>query len=241
WEAILIDQDSEPVRESMATLAARWNGLAVIIDRERVTSVVRWPTALVVSLAVAGLVLAPGVLRRITERFARGTLPAGARPRLVDGAVAGVMLFAVALACAGTNRNQPIWNSAAREAIVERHLSQFLPSVSTDELLAMVRGASGDEPYTLLDARYEDDFATGHIPGAASLPVHASDAEVRDFVSGLAPDHRIIIYCQSDRCSFSAILAARLRALGVRRIAIYHDGWAAWSELEGAPHDPEVT
>ena len=68
---------------------------------------------------------------------------------------------------------------------------------------------------TLLDVRTEDEFASGHIPGAVCLPLQALPARA----AAVLPDKEaeILVYCQSGRRSASA--AARLLKMGYSNVS----------------------
>lgn len=52
---------------------------------------------------------------------------------------------------------------------------------------------------TIIDVRGPDDYATGHIPGAVSLPQSEWDS-----FEGLSKEKVNIIYCYSQQCHLSA-------------------------------------
>ncbi|MBW2523875.1 MAG: hypothetical protein JRI23_06865 [Deltaproteobacteria bacterium] len=49
------------------------------------------------------------------------------------------------------------------------------------------------EEYTLLDVRQPDEFASGHLPGATSIPL----SELPQRVGELERDKRLLVYCRS--------------------------------------------
>ena len=68
---------------------------------------------------------------------------------------------------------------------------------------------------TLLDVRTEEEFASGHIPGAVCLPVKELSAKA----AAVLPDKEaeILVYCQSGRRSAAA--AAQLLKLGYANVS----------------------
>jgi len=59
---------------------------------------------------------------------------------------------------------------------------------------------AGDEPGLLVDVRTVEEYASGHIPGALSIPV----AEIQVRPPAAAPDDLIVVYCHSGARSTSA-------------------------------------
>jgi rhodanese-related sulfurtransferase len=91
--------------------------------------------------------------------------------------------------------------------------------------------AAGAGGFVVVDCRSEALYATGHVPGAISLPhrriTAASVAEV------LPPDVLVITYCNGPHCNASTRGALRLAALGraVKEMPGGMDGWVR----EGLP------
>lgn len=80
----------------------------------------------------------------------------------------------------------------------------------------------------LLDARSEEAYDFGHIPGAIPLPPG------RALTSSQSESARnaklIVVYCGGLDCDASLRAARSLRQAGLGNIAVYEDGIAAWRE-----------
>jgi rhodanese-related sulfurtransferase len=79
-----------------------------------------------------------------------------------------------------------------------------------------------------LDARRPEDFAAGHIAGAFNLPAHSFDAHFQEVAPMLAPDARIVVYCDGVECELSHQLAGSLRELGFTDVRVLINGWTEW-------------
>jgi len=87
----------------------------------------------------------------------------------------------------------------------------------------------------LVDARPEDAFSKGHIPGAVNLPfddVLAPDPKV---VARLIADHRSIVVYEAGKGVEALAVAAELKARGARTVSVLSGGWAAWKALQSGP------
>ncbi|MBA4322437.1 MAG: hypothetical protein C0408_06415 [Odoribacter sp.] len=92
------------------------------------------------------------------------------------------------------------------------------------------------EYFYLLDVRSEDEFASGYIPSAVSIPrgvleFRIADETVWDKEGLYAPTAKdmIIVYCKKGPRS---ILAAQtLKQLGFTNVRYLQDGWTKWNEL----------
>jgi ArsR family transcriptional regulator len=101
---------------------------------------------------------------------------------------------------------------------------EFEP-VSGQELLKRLRGGSA----TVLDVRPEDEFNSGHLPGALNIPL----SELQSRLAELPADQEIVAYCRGPWCvlSFEAVALLRGRGYQVRRL---EDGFPEW-KMAGLP------
>jgi len=80
-----------------------------------------------------------------------------------------------------------------------------------------------------IDARRDDQFAKGHIPG--SINIYASEfAENIPKVASIPKDRLIVVYCDGGLCELSHELADELVQFGFKRVVIYTGGWEEWSK-----------
>jgi rhodanese-related sulfurtransferase/DNA-binding transcriptional ArsR family regulator len=100
-----------------------------------------------------------------------------------------------------------------------------LEPVGRAELVAR----AGEGKVVILDVRPADEFASGHIPGALSVPLERLDA----VLSRLPRRTEIVAYCRGPYCVLAPQAVERLRAKGykARRLA---EGFPEW-RLAGLP------
>jgi rhodanese-related sulfurtransferase len=72
------------------------------------------------------------------------------------------------------------------------------------------RGAGG---FVVVDARSPDAYASGHVPGALSLPYRTITLQT---TAQLSKDNAIVVYCWGPACNAAAKAAVRLASLGFR-------------------------
>jgi rhodanese-related sulfurtransferase/DNA-binding HxlR family transcriptional regulator len=91
--------------------------------------------------------------------------------------------------------------------------------VSREELLERARSGL----VTVLDVRPTDEYAAGHIPGAANIPL----ADLEERLGELGKDREIIAYCRGPYCvyAFEAVAALRQAGFEARRL---EDGLPQW-------------
>lgn len=106
-------------------------------------------------------------------------------------------------------------------------------TVSRDDLHRQL--TEGARP-VLIEALGSAFFADAHLPGAINIPPDQVDRLAPELLPDLGAD--IVVYC-SGTCSNSESAAARLEALGYRRVRVYEGGKEDWVEhglpVERAP------
>lgn len=85
-----------------------------------------------------------------------------------------------------------------------------------------------------VDARSKEDYESGHIPGAISLPVGQFDEQIESFLNRYPPDQPIVTYCSGRTCEDSHHLARLLSDVGFSEVRIFIDGFPGW-QAEGYP------
>jgi rhodanese-related sulfurtransferase len=83
----------------------------------------------------------------------------------------------------------------------------------------------------ILDARPGIFFRIGHIPSAVSLPRDDFDAQFPVVRAKLQEwrDRPLVVYCSSDECQDSRMVADALRRLGYAHVRLYRAGWYDWA------------
>jgi rhodanese-related sulfurtransferase len=115
-------------------------------------------------------------------------------------------------------------NSTATAAIQEAHLGNFVPKVSMRKLERWLKNDT-----VVVDARLAEDYEKGHINGAISIPVNATEEELQKATKAISGQSRIVLYCQSSRCPFAERVAIKLLKDGFSNVSIFKGGWAEWT------------
>jgi rhodanese-related sulfurtransferase/predicted transcriptional regulator len=114
--------------------------------------------------------------------------------------------------------------ASAQLAEVERAARNYLgddtEEVGRDELVE--RLGRGD--VVLVDVRPVDEFESGHIDGARSIPID----ELERRIDELPADAEVIAYCRGPFCAYASAAVRQLQAHGrpARRL---REGWPEWS------------
>jgi rhodanese-related sulfurtransferase/predicted transcriptional regulator len=117
--------------------------------------------------------------------------------------------------------------SASQLAEVERAARSYLggevEEVGRDELLDRLRRGE----IVLVDVRPEDEFTSGHIEGARSIPLD----ELERRIDELPADAEVIAYCRGPFCAYAHEAVRRLQAHG-RSARRLREGWPEWRLAE---------
>jgi ArsR family transcriptional regulator len=106
-----------------------------------------------------------------------------------------------------------------------------LEPISREELLARTK----DGLVTVLDVRPEDEFASGHVPGAVNVPL----AQLRKRLTELPRNREVVAYCRGPWCVLAFEAVALLRAEG--RTARRLDGGLPEWKVAGLPVEVSET
>ncbi|VAX15663.1 Transcriptional regulator, ArsR family [hydrothermal vent metagenome] len=80
---------------------------------------------------------------------------------------------------------------------------------------------------TVLDVRPEDEYASGHVPGAINIPLK----ELEERLEELSAGKEVIAYCRGPYCVLSFDAVARLRELGFKARRL-EDGFPEWEHAK---------
>ena len=100
-------------------------------------------------------------------------------------------------------------------------------TIELGEFAGMVRERS----VLVIDARAPLFYRMGHVPGAVNLPREgfASCLE-RSGLLGEGKSRVVVVYCQSETCEDSRMVAESLRRVGFASVRVFSEGWRRWVE-----------
>jgi rhodanese-related sulfurtransferase len=85
-----------------------------------------------------------------------------------------------------------------------------------------------------VDARHQDQYAKGHIPGAYQLDYYQKEAHLLTFLPVAQIAEVLVIYCNGGECEDSQLTALLLRDAGVpvEKLHVYIGGMKEWEANE---------
>ncbi|MBW2544539.1 MAG: rhodanese-like domain-containing protein [Deltaproteobacteria bacterium] len=81
-----------------------------------------------------------------------------------------------------------------------------------------------------IDARDEQDYESGHIRGALSLPWYNAGKRFPEIAGDIPSGTTIITYCDGKACHLSHDLAVFLRDKGFENVRDLLNGWTVWQD-----------
>lgn len=101
-------------------------------------------------------------------------------------------------------------------------------SVSYAQVLRLLE----DKDVLFIDARNDDEWSEGHIPGAIHIFPEDFQKHIPEII-GLPRDKRIVAYCSGGpECPLSHELCDQLANFGFKRLFIYFGGWTEWKKMK---------
>jgi len=79
-----------------------------------------------------------------------------------------------------------------------------------------------------VDARSEEEYNAGHIPGAMLLTDEIFDVNISSLLSSIPLNTLIVAYCSGVGCGSSREVAELLMEEGYTNVKVYYAGWDAW-------------
>jgi rhodanese-related sulfurtransferase/DNA-binding transcriptional ArsR family regulator len=126
----------------------------------------------------------------------------------------------------------------ALRSVAERQLSevaQVVDELATDRVdsaqlgRAALASTLGRGKVLVIDVRPAIEYASGHVPGAISIPIE----QFARRLSKLPRDRRIVVYCRGAYCQFADRAVSILERKGFDAIRL-EGGWPEW-RAEGRP------
>lgn len=132
----------------------------------------------------------------------------------------------------GEARTDPSEITAA-DSPVARLKSEGLQVVNLDDVKRLLRDPGFQERLIIfLDARVDEEYQAGHIPGAYQLDYYHQDKYIATVLPLIQSATNIVVYCNGGDCQDSEMTALMLRDGGVpnEKLFVYAGGIAEWGD-----------
>jgi rhodanese-related sulfurtransferase len=228
-QLLILDLPNKPVWVDRADILAKWDGSVVFVDRKPIayfSVVILGRLKEIVFASVAILLVV--IVRR--QPFCRMT-PINCVHNKVAYCyrVLAQVALLITVIMLSTGAHQVLSRSSLSHApsIVAQIQAEkwytFQKKISFEDVQQVIENGG-----TVIDARYSQDFASGHLPGAINVPVNSTDDTMERILEVIRHDAPVVIYCQSKRCPFSKFVLERMRKSSAVTFLVYSGGWEDW-------------
>jgi rhodanese-related sulfurtransferase len=107
-----------------------------------------------------------------------------------------------------------------------------IPELSAEEVKQRLE--EPDRDWVLIDVREQDEYRSGHLPGAIGCGRGILEYHIEELVP--ETDREIVLYCRGGHRS--ALSADSLRVMGYTRVYSMRGGFREWAE-KGLPQSDE--
>ncbi len=145
-------------------------------------------------------------------------------PKLTSARLVVSLTALVAAAASQMPHTGIVRSPLALGSLQARFFDGRFPEIDYSQLTQQMK-----KPHFLVDARTKAAYAWSHIPGALSVPINSGLISFSSAAQLLSVDLPVVVYCQSDRCSWADEVASQLRGRGVKNIRIYRGGMNDWT------------
>jgi rhodanese-related sulfurtransferase len=99
-------------------------------------------------------------------------------------------------------------------------------TTGTHELDVLIKSGKDAKSYQVVDVRFPDDYAAGHVPGAINLPMPKWQNQ-RYLDEHLDREATLYLYCYNATCHLAAQAALKLLDAGYKVVEV-EGGWQDW-------------
>jgi rhodanese-related sulfurtransferase len=178
--------------------------------------------AVVVVVAAAAFAFAANEISPRGLKLARNYFPGG-----TSQPVAPLRISRPPAAAVNTNQEPPL------DAVDQRLKDKGLQPVSRARALELFHDARFQQGLIVfVDARNEEEYGDGHIPGAYQLDPYHPEQQLGGVLTRCQAADQVVVYCEGGDCEDADSTAILLRDAGVpnRKLFVYGGGYAGWTE-----------
>ncbi len=118
---------------------------------------------------------------------------------------------------------------AIGEAIYFRDKVPWQSPDHSSEMVNLDQAQSWGANAIWVDARPDNEFEQGHVPGAIPLNEDRWNELLPTLLAQWSLEKKIVVYCSSQSCNASREVARRLRdEAGLKEVFVLRGGWEEW-------------
>lgn len=124
--------------------------------------------------------------------------------------------------------------ASAQNELEVRLRAQGLALVESNRVVQLFRDPRrGQELIIFVDARSDEPYTAGHIPGAYQLDRYRPENYLEAVLSACGAAQQIVVYCNGGTCEDSEFAAELLQTAGVpaEKLLVYGGGISEWTQM----------
>jgi rhodanese-related sulfurtransferase len=123
-------------------------------------------------------------------------------------------------------------NEAVREAFQRLQQRGLQPMTTQQTVESLKNPGYRQGEIVFVDARSDDNYQSGHIPGAWQLDYYHPEHYLTNVLAVCQKAQKVVVYCTGGECEDSELTAVMLRDAGIpaSRLGVYAGGITDWKE-----------
>lgn len=120
---------------------------------------------------------------------------------------------------------------AIGEAIYFRDRVSWQSPIPASEMVTVAQARAWADNAIWVDARPDEEFARGHVPGATLLNEDRWDELLPQFLGKWSAEKKVVVYCSTQSCNLAREVARRLRNQTqppMQNVFVLDGGWEEW-------------
>ncbi|QDT98561.1 rhodanese-like domain-containing protein [Gimesia aquarii] len=202
----------DPPREygqiTLAELLSIWDGLGIVVTKEKRSQLTALPTSFFFILLIAGIAAAIWTGAHWLSGW-----------KLIFIVASGASLI-VHFATPTGFFNAP----AALKNVQAAYFAEEIPELEYADVKDLLKS----NECQMIDARMSGAYQRFHLPGAQNIPVNAGYLKLMREINSLNTDRPVVVYCQSDQCQWAKKVAQQIAVHSKNDIVIYRGGVNDW-------------
>ncbi|MEO7166523.1 MAG: rhodanese-like domain-containing protein [Spartobacteria bacterium] len=120
---------------------------------------------------------------------------------------------------------------AIGQAIYYRNAASWHQPPVDSALVSLAQAKGWGANALWLDARPEEQYASGHVPGAMLLNEDRWNTLLPEVLAVWSPERKLVVYCSQVTCNASHAVAERLRQEAqLKNVYVLQGGWEEWKK-----------
>jgi rhodanese-related sulfurtransferase len=118
---------------------------------------------------------------------------------------------------------------AIGEAVYFRGKISWKSRIPASEIVDVGLARSWGPNAIWVDARPDNEYEQGHVPGAILLNEDHWNELLPQFLSRWSPNKKVVVYCSAKSCNLAGDVARRLRdEAQLKDVFVLEGGWEEW-------------